>query len=131
MRTKDYDDDDFLCRCGRCAWSRTGQVGVVRPELMQAVQAVHDVYGGGVHVVSGRRCHNHNLELRGKSHGYHTSGMAADLVSGDLERLADAAEVVPEVSYIELCDDHVHIDIGRHRSSGRRVDARRVKGGVA
>lgn len=131
MQTKDYGDDDFLCRCGRCAWSRAGQVGVVRPELMQAVQAVRDVYGGGVIVVSGRRCHNYNLELRGKSHGYHTAGMAADLVAGDLERLADAADVVPEVSYIELCDDHVHIDIGRRRSVGRRVDARTRKGGAA
>lgn len=131
MRTKDYDDDDFLCRCGRCAWSRAGQSGVVRPELMQAVQAVHDEYGGPVHVVSGRRCHNHNLELRGKSHGYHTSGMAADLVAGDLVRLAAAAEAVPAVSFVELRDDCVHVDIGRARSVGRLVDARRMKGGAA
>lgn len=103
----------------------------MRPELMQAVQAVHDEYGGPVHVVSGRRCHNHNLELRGKSHGYHTTGMAADLVAGDLVRLAAAAEAVPAVSFVELRDDCVHVDIGRARSVGRFVDVRRMKGGAA
>lgn len=125
VHTKDYSDEDFACRCGKCGWSRGG-AGTVPAELMATVQAVRDVYGGDVRVISGRRCHSHSHELTGSSNSYHTRGLAADLVAYDLQRLADAAASIPNVSYIELRDDHVHIDLGRIRRE-RVVDVRTVR----
>lgn len=98
---------------------------------MIALQAVRDRYGAAVHVVSGRRCAGYNRELTGSSNGYHVRGFAADIVAGDLDKLADAAAGVPELAYIELHDSYIHVDIGRPRGE-RVVDSRKVrKGGAA
>lgn len=125
MHTKNFRDEEFVCRCGRCAWSKPC-VGLVSAELMGACQRVRDAYGGPVRVTSGRRCPSHNRDVGGVSNSYHTRGLAADLTADDMLRLADACVSVEELSYIEMHDRYIHVDVGRVRRS-RVIDQRTVR----
>ena len=123
MHTRNFTDEEFVCRCGRCGWSQV-RPGLVAAELMAACQRVRDAYGGPVRVSSGRRCHSHNQEVGGVSNGYHTRGLAADLVADDMERLYQACVGTDELKYIEAHDSYIHVDIGRERK--QRVNDRRT-----
>lgn len=125
MRTRNFTEDEFRCRCGRCAWS-VGREGIVSAELMTALQSVRDAYGGPVRVTSGRRCPSHNYRVGGVSNSYHTRGLAADIVADDMLRLAAVCEAEGRLSYVELHDGYIHVDVGASRKS-RVNDKRSVK----
>jgi len=100
--------------------------GLIAAELMGALQAVRDRYGGPVRVTSGRRCPSHNRDVGGVSNSYHTRGLAADIVADDMRRLLDACVMQEELHYIEAHDQYIHVDIGRERRM-RLSDKRTVK----
>ena len=128
MHTKNFRDDEFVCRCGHCQWSHA-VTGLVAGELMAALQSVRDRYGGPVRVTSGRRCPRHNHEVGGVSNSYHTRGLAADIAADDMRRLLWACVLQDELSYIEAHDTYIHVDVGRTRRE-RLSDQRTVKEAV-
>ena len=125
MRTKNFTEAEFVCRCGRCAWS-VERPDIVQAELMAALQRVRDAYGGPVRVTSGRRCPSHNYRIGGVSNSWHTRGLAADITADDMLRLAEACMAEASLRYVELHDSYIHVDVGAVRNN-KVNDKRSVK----
>ena len=60
-------------RCQHC-----GADGI-KPELMNALQKLREVYGKPMRVTSGYRCPQHPIEAKKASPGAHASGLAVDI----------------------------------------------------
>ena len=130
MKTKNFDDSEFTCHCGKCSFSQPFS-GIVKDRLMIALQMVRDAYGMPIIVTSGRRCHTHNLEVGGVADSYHTQGMAADVKGADMSRLLSCLLQVPDLHYIEPHDGYIHVDIGKmrkHRVNDLRTSRRKLRG---
>lgn len=122
MHTRNFTENEFVCRCGRCQFS-VPQTGIVVPALMIALQQARDVLQAPIRVTSGRRCYRHNQYVGGVANSYHLAGYAADVVADDMNALRRALEVVPAFNYIEIHDRYIHVDVGKPRRN-RVEDAR-------
>lgn len=112
--SKDFNEREFLCRCGKCAYSRPGQ-SVINPKLIQALQFCRDKCGFPIRVVSGLRCPKRNKQVGGSSRSYHLSGSAADIQAENMGLLAMQCFAISAFQYIELNDRYIHVDVGRPR----------------
>ena len=122
MRTRNFRQDEFVCRCGHCNLS-IPQPGLVVAELMVALQQARDVLQAPITVTSGRRCVRHNRKVGGVKNSYHCSGRAVDVKADNMDALSDALQAVPTFRYIERHDSYIHADVGAIRQV-RFVDKR-------
>ncbi len=63
---------EFLCHCG------CGQ-GLIRKDLVRALQAVREHVGSPMILTSAFRCVTHNDKVGGAKHSMHMAGIAADV----------------------------------------------------
>jgi hypothetical protein len=56
---------EFLCRCGRCEWSKESGGLEVLPKLLDVCQRVRDAEETGLKITSGARCLYHNQQTPG------------------------------------------------------------------
>lgn len=122
MRTHNFREEEFVCRCRRCNLS-IPQPGLVTPELLIALQQARDIMQAPITVTSGRRCVRHNRKVGGVRNSYHLSGRAVDVKADDMNRLYDALIAVPAFRYIERHEGYIHADVGAVRTV-RFVDKR-------
>lgn len=122
MRTRNFRDEEFVCRCRHCNLS-IPQPGLVVPELMIALQQARDILQAPITVTSGRRCVRHNRKVGGVRNSYHCSGRAVDVKADNMDGLYDALIAVPTFRYIERHEGYIHADVGMVRTV-RFVDKR-------
>lgn len=122
MLSRNFSEEEFVCRCGHCHWSRA-QSGLVVPELVVGLQRARDALGKPIIVTSGRRCVEHNRVVGGVYGSYHISGMAADVKADDMNALLEELLDVHEFRYIEAHRRYIHVDVGQVRRI-RFVDKR-------
>lgn len=68
---KNFTESEMACR-------ETGEQGI-KPELMDKLQAVRDMFNKPLVVSSGYRSPNHSAERKKKEPGSHSTGLAVDL----------------------------------------------------
>lgn len=72
LLSKNFDSSEFLCRCGCLS-------GTPSPALVDALQALREVAGRPIIVLSGCRCQAHNQAVGGAPSSRHLTGEAADI----------------------------------------------------
>ena len=85
---KYFSEKEFKCRC-------CGQLHCkenVEALVDNVLDPAREQYGKPVCVNSGYRCARHNAAVGGVANNQHTRGEAADICSGDNERLAKIIE---------------------------------------
>jgi uncharacterized protein YcbK (DUF882 family) len=121
--TRNFSSREFTCRhCGRLR---------LDPALLAGLQALRDRTGVPIDVTSGYRCPDHPVE-RGKPRpGYHSLGMAADIIirRHTLREMYEAAEGIPAFSAggIGIYDGgFIHVDVRASPSRWGRVKGQYV-----
>ncbi len=116
-KTLSPNDPAFLCPCGACQ-PFTQRPGI-NPRLVRKLQQMQATILEAelvfkLDVTSGYRCSEHNKAVGGTPLSMHLAGDAVDLgTNGDASiayAIVDAA-MIWNVSFIEVCPRHVHIDI--------------------
>ena len=86
--TRNFKKSELACPCcGACEMD---------PVFLTRLQAMRDIYGAPLTIVSGYRCPKHNKEVRGSPRSDHLRGEAVDLrvndkTSNELYRLRELA----------------------------------------
>lgn len=114
--SKDFDESEFLCKCG-CG----GGHGKIHPHLVMGLQMLRDILGLPIVITSSYRCPAHNAAVGGVANSYHTQGYAADIhvvglspyeVAGQATRvpffLSGGIGIYPKRGF-------VHVDVGKKR----------------
>lgn len=115
--SKNFNRLEFACKGINCC----GHSAPVHPDLIDALQALRDLIGKPLLIISGFRCNRHNQAVNGAEHSFHTLGMAVDVsCPGGLspEDLAAMAVEIPlfRDGGIGVYAAWTHLDV---RKSGR------------
>lgn len=113
--SRHFSFSEFACRCGG-KYTKCPRIWV-RRELVQTLEQVRArFYPGGLTVVSGCRCEDHNRAVGGATGSQHKYGTACD--------------IEPKVSWQTLRAAHLAAGIGYKRSNGRvtHIDRRDIGG---
>jgi len=110
---------DFLVREFR---SRDGSdTIVIHPALLYALQAIRTEFGVPVTINSGYRTVDHNDNVGGEEHSYHTMGMAADIaLDAPLGKVASYARDVLGMG-VGLKSGYVHVSVGVEGGTDRTI----------
>ena len=93
-----FKGKEFKCNCGKC------NVTIVDPIGLALLQALRNMYGSPVHILSAYRCPAHNEHVKGLPFSFHPQGKAWDL---DL-RVAELAKKIFPWHYIG--EGFIHVD---------------------
>lgn len=105
--SKHFDSNEFACRCG-CGEKE------VSCELVSLLEKIRVHYSKPVHIVSGRRCHAHNIRVGGAKQSQHLLGTAADIVVRDVKpsKVADWIDRnLPEARGLGRYKSFTHVDV--------------------
>ena len=104
--SENFDSSEMKCRCGCGAED-------VSPELIQVLQSVRHTIGRAMTINSGRRCHEHNREVGGKTNSAHLRGTAADVsVHDSVHKFSIVAAAISAGAVgIGVGRTFVHIDV--------------------
>lgn len=114
--TEHFDSGEFRCKCG-CGHGDF----LMDPELIQGLEELREMISQPIIVNSAYRCDQHNADVGGVEHSFHTQGKAADIsVSGmTAMRLASWCEQVDAFARggigIYPHNHFVHVDVGPRR----------------
>lgn len=119
LNTKNFSSEDFQCKCG-CGTNMVSQ------KLINACQAIRDVFNLPIVVNSGTRCEKHNAQMGGVPNSYHCQGLAADLSSPELEpeEIMYVARHVKAIGGIGIYDTFCHIDVREYKDRKAYWDER-------
>ncbi len=112
--TRNFDREDFGCHCHACAVQKDFPIS--KPEAIDALQNVRDVYGQPIHVARGLSCAAHNEEIGGAGDSRHLPEHADGLdlrvtSSAESYDLVHAIMVAGQFTFIEIARRHVHVDM--------------------
>lgn len=112
--TKSFRATEFRCRCRR----KECDASPMDMAFIHKLQAMRDLYGKPIHILSGARCPYWNDKVGGAKRSLHLMGKAADLAiaDGDDDLLVKLAEQVG-MGGIGIAKTFIHVDIG---PGGRR-----------
>lgn len=68
-----FSESEFRCKCGKCTMPE------ISKELLKVLEETRTHFGGKVVIVSGYRCHEHNVAVGGATNSQHCLGIAADI----------------------------------------------------
>lgn len=111
MLSSDFSTQEFDCQCtySQCQTQR------ISKELIYRIQKIRDLLNDPVHITSGFRCRQHQLDLaqRGcetaKGISQHELGNAADIVSANLATLKNLVE--KEFKSVGISRRFFHVDL--------------------
>jgi hypothetical protein len=102
-----FSKSEFTCHCG-CGLMN------MKPEAIVAFQAVRDILGMPMTVLSGTRCPKHNHACGGAKASQHMLGEAGDFRCADLGKLYEAALKVSAIHGIGIYlrpGGWIHLDV--------------------
>jgi len=96
---------ELECHCRDC------NISVVSEDLLNRLEILRRLWGKPVSLTSCYRCYLHNKAVGGKTHSWHLSGSAADIVFPDKDRsiFIKLCSKIFSYSYIE--DTFIHVDV--------------------
>lgn len=111
--TKNFDRDDFQCRCEVC--QRLPNRVYTKVGVVQALQRLRDRYGKPITVTRGVSCTHHNDEVGGAPDSRHLPHHAdgIDIACANSEeayKLVSLAISLGEFSTIRVYLHHIHLD---------------------
>lgn len=109
-----FSDNELRCKCGCFSLPQNG----MNEELLQRLDRLREIVGEPIHVSSGYRCSNHEIEApRVEQRGYggqHWFGKAVDIYCDNLT-MDELADLATSVGFrgVERNDllDYVHVDV--------------------
>lgn len=93
-----FSAKEFDCKCNNCKDT------YIDSDLIQKLDNLREAVNSPIIVTSGYRCPAHNIAIGGAQNSSHTSGMAADIVAKDMDKL-----------YNEACDIFEAVGDGRKK----------------
>lgn len=112
--TKNFQLDEFKCKCGKC------DPILVDEKLVARLQQIRDHFGESVIINSGYRCEKHNKAEGGATGSRHTKGQAADfyipgVAPAEIAKFAESIGILG-IGLYEGKDNFVHIDTRTSKS---------------
>ena len=75
---KYFTEKEMRCKCG-CG-------GLPKPELMEKLDRLREMYGRPIRVTSGFRCKSYNTKIGGAPTSRHTTGEAVDISANSADK---------------------------------------------
>ena len=112
--TKNFDREEFMCKCGHCDGGRMDD------KFMSKLQALRDLYGKPMMITSGFRCATHNKSIGGVTDSKHMKGIAVDIAMSSAEARYTLIALAIQFGFTGIGIDHgfIHLDT---RVEGRRL----------